>query len=160
MYRKKEGKMEDIKKEVGILLREYRNRQGYSLEDVITLLEKQYKIKMNQSTLTRYEKGEIGALNPVLLKGICKIIKLNYLEIFGKLDFVDKDISLDPRVASLNKRELNQYEVTLSQASSFFGDEKVSEEDKKKLLDAMTEMFFVGKAKNKEKYAKNKTDKK
>ena len=67
---------------------------------------------------------------------------------------------MDPRISSLNTRELNQYEVTLSQASSFFGDEKVSEEDKKKLLDAMTEMFFIGKAKNKEKYSKNKTKKK
>lgn len=152
--------MENIKKEVGILLREYRNKQGYSLEDVISLLEKQYKIKMNQSTLTRYEKGEIGALNPILLKGICKIIKLNYLEIFEKLDFIDKNILFDPRVANLNKRELNQYETALSQASSFFGDEKVSEEDKKKLLDAMSEMFFMAKAKNKEKYSKNKTDKK
>ena len=123
---------------------------------MITLLEKQYSIKMNQSTLTRYEKGEIGALNPVLLKGICKIVKLNYLEIFGKLDFVDKGISLDPRVANLNKRELNQYEATLSQASSFFGDEKVSEEDKKKMLDTLTELFFEAKHKNKEKYSKNK----
>lgn len=84
--------MDDIKKEVGILLRDKRNVQGYSLDDVINILEKKYKIKMNQSTLTRYEKGEIGSLNPILLKGICKTIGLDYLEIFKKLNFIDSDI--------------------------------------------------------------------
>ena len=62
----------------------------------------------------------------------------------------------DKRILSLNKRELSQYEKTMEEASLFFNDETVSEEDKQKMVMAINELFFESKQMNKEKYKKNK----
>lgn len=70
----------------------------------------------------------------------------------------EKCINIDSRIATLNKIGLPQYEKTINEASLFFNDGNISEEDKQKLLMAMNEMFFTSKQINKEKYAK-KTDK-
>ena len=142
---------------LGIVLKKLRERKN------ISIIELAEKAGVGKGTVGDIETGRSKSTIKTLEK-LSKALGLKEeerQELFSA--FMPNDIGkkiLDPRLVSLNKRELNQYEVTLSQASSFFGDEKVSEEDKKKLLDAMTEMFFIGKAKNKEKYAKNKTDKK
>ena len=76
----------------------------------------------------------------------------------NKLDsaFLGRNIeSADKRILSLNKRELSQYEKTMEEASLFFNDETVSEEDKQKMVMAINELFFESKQMNKEKYKKN-----
>lgn len=55
----------------------------------------------------------------------------------------------DPRAASLNKKDRNQLEDLLSESSLFFNDEKISDEDKKKFLDSLTEIYFANKHANK-----------
>ncbi|MEQ3306790.1 hypothetical protein AAA294_04780 [Fusobacterium varium] len=54
----------------------------------------------------------------------------------------------------MDKRGLNQYEKAMSEASMFFNDEKIEEEDKQKLMLALNEIFFRSKEINKEKYKK------
>lgn len=74
--------------------------------------------------------------------------------------FLGREINkeTDERILALNKRELSQYEKTMEEASLFFNDETVSDEDKQKMLLAMNELFFESKQMNKEKYKKNKKD--
>lgn len=64
--------------------------------------------------------------------------------------------NIDPRVLNLNKRELSQFEKTMEEASLFFNDETVSEEDKQKMVLAISKLFFESKEMNKDKYKKNK----
>lgn len=72
----------------------------------------------------------------------------------------EKYAQIDERVLGLDKRSFNQYEKTMNEASLFFQDENVSEEDKQKLMMAINEMFFKSKEINKKKYAHKKKDEK
>ncbi|WP_270851469.1 helix-turn-helix domain-containing protein [Fusobacterium varium] len=92
------------------------------------------------------------------LKDIPKDIaeKLEKLEVENK-NLKEKILNIDPRIGELDKRGLNQYEKTMNEASMFFNDEGIDEEDKQKLLLALNEVFFRSKEINKKKYAhKNK----
>lgn len=57
----------------------------------------------------------------------------------------------DPRVRELNKKELSQYEKTMTEAGLFFNDDTISDEDKEKMFRAMTDLFFEAKKINREK---------
>lgn len=92
------------------------------------------------------------------LKDIPKDIaeKLEKLEVENK-NLKEKILNIDPRIGELDKRGLNQYEKAMNEASMFFNDEGIDEEDKQKLLLALNEVFFRSKEINKKKYAhKNK----
>lgn len=151
----------------GEILKQKREMLGITAEKLgeLTKVTQAY-VTMTENNATKPSKAYLTNVKKILHITDLEQHEIEEYEEFRRLpEKVQKkllllDKKMDPRISSLNTRELNQYEVTLSQASSFFGDEKVSEEDKKKLLDAMTEMFFIGKAKNKEKYSKNKTKKK
>lgn len=156
------------KNEFGLFLKEYMEKHEYKLEAFAD------KVGYSFSLIGHYINGRRSPsykfVNAFFTKfRLSEEEKIKVLNILKKdklpeeiqaLERKIENYSDDERVQNLTAKELNQYEAALSQASSFFGDERVSEEDKKKLLDAMTEMFFIGKAKNKEKYAKNKADKK
>lgn len=75
---------------------------------------------------------------------------------FELQEFIPKQVTpvADSRVDALDKRSLSQYEKTMEEATLFFNDENITEEDKQKLLLAMNEMFFISKQINKEKYSK------
>lgn len=151
----------------GEILKQKREMLGITAEKLgeLTKVTQAY-VTMTENNTTKPSKAYLTNVKKILHITDLEQHEIEEYEEFRRLPekiqkkLISLDKKMDPRISSLNTRELNQYEVTLSQASSFFGDEKVSEEDKKKLLDAMTEMFFIGKAKNKEKYSKNKTKKK
>lgn len=88
------------------------------------------------------------------LKDIPKDVaeKLEKLEKENK-NLREKILKIDPRVEELDKRGLNQYEKAMNEASMFFNDEGIDEEDKQKLLLALNEVFFRSKEINKKKYA-------
>lgn len=88
------------------------------------------------------------------LKDIPKDIaeKLEKLEVENK-NLKEKILNIDPRIGELDKRGLNQYEKAMNEASMFFNDEGIDEEDKQKLLLALNEVFFRSKEINKKKYA-------
>lgn len=68
----------------------------------------------------------------------------------------EKYSQIDERVLDLDNKSFSQYEKTMNEASLFFQDETVSDEDKQKMLVAINELFFESKQMNKEKYKKNK----
>lgn len=153
-----------LKNEFGQFLKEYMDTRGYKLEAFAD------KVGYSFGLIGHYVNGRRSPsykfINAFFRKfRLSEAEKIKVLEILKKdklpeeIQQLEKKIdnfSDDKRLQNLNSKELNQYETTLSQASSFFGDEKVNEEDKKKLLDTMTELFFLAKQKNKEKYNKNK----
>lgn len=57
----------------------------------------------------------------------------------------------DPRVLNLKKRERLQYDDFMNEAILYFQDEKVSDEDKQKLINSLQEAFFKIKFANKRK---------
>lgn len=151
----------------GEILKQKREMLGITAEKLgeLTKVTQAY-VTMTENNATKPSKAYLTNVKKILHITDLEQHEIEEYEEFRRLPekiqkkLISLDKKMDPRISTLNTRELNQYEATLSQASSFFGDERVSEEDKKKLLDAMTEMFFIGKAKNKQKYAKNKTNKK
>ncbi|EFS20643.1 hypothetical protein FSBG_00140 [Fusobacterium gonidiaformans 3-1-5R] len=151
----------------GEILKQKREMLGITAEKLgeLTKVTQAY-VTMTENNATKPSKAYLTNVKKILHITDLEQHEIEEYEEFRRLPekiqkkLISLDKKMDSRISTLNTRELNQYEATLSQASSFFGDEKVSEEDKKKLLDAMTEMFFIGKAKNKQKYAKNKTNKK
>lgn len=70
----------------------------------------------------------------------------------------EKYAQIDERVFGLDKKSFSQYEKTMNEASLFFQDENISDEDKQKMVMAISELFFESKQMNKEKYKKNKKD--
>lgn len=142
-------KENNLNEKIGKVLREKRKESNYSLEDLQYLLKEEAGITLDISSISRYESGTVKNMNPIYIKSICKIIGLDYLEIYKELKFIDnKD---DPRISELNKREKGQYKNLLEQNALFFNDESVSEEDKKKMVDALTEAFYAIKKSNKRK---------
>lgn len=59
--------------------------------------------------------------------------------------------NIDPRVLNLKKRERLQYDDFMNEAILYFQDEKVSDEDKQKLINSLQEAFFEIKFANKRK---------
>lgn len=140
---------------LGIILKKFRESRE------LTIIELAEKAGIGKGTVGDIETGKSNGSIKTLEK-ISQALKLNPIErekLFTA--FMPSDIRRklsDSRIVYLNKKELSQYEKTINEASLFFNDENISEEDKQKLLMAMNEMFFTSKKINKEKYAK-KTDK-
>ena len=138
-----------MNKKIGNLIREKRKENNYSLEDIQLMLKKDFDIELDASNISRYESGTVKNMNPKFLRALCKVNNIDYIKIFQELGYLDNKI--DPRIAKLNKREKNQYENFMSDATLFFNDEKISEEDKQKLFDSLQEVFFRAKFLNKRK---------
>lgn len=151
------------------ILKNYRKNQGLTVakfaemlgisQVFLTHLEHD-KRKISESLFERLEgflsKEELDSLKETekmkdLPEDIIK--KIVSLEKENK-DLKEKFSQIDPRVEKLNKREFNQYEKAMNEASLFFNDETTSEEDKQKLMLAISEMFFMSKEINRKKYAR------
>ena len=92
-----------------------------------------------------------------------KNVPEDVLEKMEKLEKENKNLKekysqIDERVLTLDKKSFSQYEKTMNEASLFFQDENISDEDKQKMVMAISELFFESKQINKEKYKKNKKD--
>lgn len=156
----------------GEILVKYRKRQGMTVAKFAELLGvsqvflthlEHDKRKISENLFERLAEflstEEIKNLREAeKLKDIPKDVaeKLEKLEVENK-NLKEKILKIDPRVEELDKRGLNQYEKAMNEASMFFNDEGIDEEDKEKLLLALNEVFFRSKEINKKKYApKNK----
>lgn len=156
----------------GEILVKYRKKQGMTVAKFAELLGvsqvflthlEHDKRKISENLFERLAEflstEEIKDLREAeKLKDIPKDVaeKLEKLEVENK-NLKEKILKIDPRVEELDKRGLNQYEKAMSEASMFFNDEEIDEEDKEKLLLALNEVFFRSKEINKKKYAhKNK----
>ena len=142
--------------ELALLLKKYRESRNLSIKQLSELAG------VGNGTIGEIERGK-NKSRPATLEKLSKALRLTPEErerLFSCL--VPKDIgkkiidASDPRVLELNKREMSQYEKTMEEASLFFNDETVSEEDKQKMVLAISKLFFESKEMNKDKYRKNK----
>ena len=142
--------------ELALLLKKYRESRNLSIKQLSQLAG------VGNGTIGEIERGK-NKSRPATLEKLSKALKLTSEErerLFSCL--VPKDIGKKiieasaPRVLELNKRELSQFEKTMEEASLFFNDETVSEEDKQKMVLAISKLFFESKEMNKDKYKKNK----
>ena len=140
--------------ELALLLKKYRESRNLSIKQLSELAG------VGNGTIGEIERGK-NKSRPATLEKLSKALRLTPEErerLFSCL--VPKDIgkkiidASDPRVLELNKREMSQYEKTMEEASLFFNDETVSEEDKQKMVLAISKLFFESKEMNKDKYRK------
>ena len=122
----------------------------------LTIMQLAEKASLGNGTIGDIESGRSKGSRKSLNK-IAEALDLT-IEERNRLDnaFMGRDITSmsDSRVENLSKRDKSQYDRTIDEASLFFNDENVSEEDKQKLLMAMDELFVMNKQMNKEKYSK------
>ena len=137
--------------EVGNLFKSARKKENYSLEDVQYLLKKECNIELDVSNISRYEKGTVKNMNPKYIRALCKIYKIDFIKIFKELDFLDENDFKDKKIDALTKQEKNHYSNFMEEATLYFTDTKISEDDKKKVLDSLTEIYFEAKQMNKRK---------
>ena len=136
---------------LAIVLKQLRESKNMTLEELAK------KSGVGRGTIGDIETGKNKSTVKTLGK-LAAALELNKEE-KNKLDsaFLGRKVAeVDPRVLELNKRELSQFEKTMEEASLFFNDETVSEEDKQKMVLAISKLFFESKEMNKEKYKKNK----
>ncbi|MGL5209003.1 helix-turn-helix domain-containing protein [Cetobacterium sp.] len=141
----------DKNKEVGNLFKLARKKENYSLEDVQYLLKNECNIELDVSNISRYEKGTVKNMNPKYIRALCKIYKIDFIKIFKELDFLDENDFKDKKIDVLTKQEKNHYSNFMEEATLYFTDTKISEDDKKKVLDSLTEIYFEAKQMNKRK---------
>lgn len=136
---------------LSIVLKQLRESRNMTLEELAK------KSGVGRGTIGDIETGKNKSTVKTLGK-LATALKLTNEE-KNKLDsaFLGRNITeIDSRILELNKRELSQYEKTMEEASLFFNDETVSEEDKQKMVLAISKLFFESKEMNKDKYKKNK----
>lgn len=136
---------------LSIVLKQLRESKNMTLEELSK------KSGVGRGTIGDIETGKNKSTVKTLGK-LAAALELNKEE-KNKLDsaFLGRKVAeVDPRVLSLNKREMSQFEKTMEEASLFFNDETVSEEDKQKMVLAISQLFFESKEMNKDKYKKNK----
>ncbi|MCF2625280.1 helix-turn-helix transcriptional regulator [Fusobacterium perfoetens] len=136
---------------LSIVLKQLRESRNMTLEELAK------KSGVGRGTIGDIETGKNKSTVKTLGK-LATALKLTNEE-KNKLDsaFLGRNITeIDSRILELNKRELSQYEKTMEEASLFFNDETVSEEDKQKMVLAISKLFFESKEMNKDKYRKNK----
>lgn len=141
----------DKNKEIGNLFKLARKKENYSLEDVQYLLKNECAIELDVSNISRYEKGTVKNMNPKYIRALCKIYKIDFIKIFKELDFLDENDFKEKKIDELTKQEKNHYSNFMKEATLYFTDTKISEEDKKKVLDSLTEIYFEAKQMNKRK---------
>lgn len=141
----------DKNKEVGNLFKSARKKENYSLEDVQCLLKNECNIELDVSNISRYEKGTVKNMNPKCIRALCKIYKIDFIKIFKKLDFLDENDFKDKKIDALTKQEKKHYSNFMEEGTLYFTDTKISEEDKKKVLDSLTEIYSEVKQMNKRK---------
>lgn len=102
-------------------------------------------VLINKSTISQYLSGKYEP-------------KRNRIDLFAKILNVDSvwltgyDVPMErsnSNIEALSKKERLQYEDFMSEATLFFNDETIAQEDKEKLIASLQEVFFTAKLLNK-----------
>ena len=131
---KKNTELSDIEIERAKKLKEAREKQGLSLQQVSDKLKK-YSTSVSAATLQRYESGEISRIPIKRITALSKIYNTTPEYLLG---FKDKD-------SSISRDNLTKHNI------AFFKDKDISDEDKKKMIDLMQEFYYKQKYENEDK---------
>ena len=101
--------LEDINKKIGLILKEKRKENGYSLENINMILKEKYKISLDDSNISRYENGTVKNMNPKFLRALCEINNIDYIPLFKELEFLNNETE-DLRILNLKNTEKNEYD--------------------------------------------------
>jgi phage repressor protein C with HTH and peptisase S24 domain len=91
-------------------LKTQRKEKGYSLEAVQETLRVEYNLVIDKSNISRYENGKVKTMDARILKALCKIYGLDYIEIFKEIDFIDRN--------SVYKEAIKLIEIPLYSSAS------------------------------------------
>ncbi|MGL5937048.1 MAG: helix-turn-helix domain-containing protein [Cetobacterium sp.] len=112
------------------------------------------QIGISQVFLTKIE-NEQKKISEKVLESLKKIMpQYLYQGIIEYENFINTPESVQKELIELRKLskvEINHYGSFMDQATMYFTDSKISEDDKKKVLDALTEVYFEAKQMNKRK---------
>ncbi|HEY8420414.1 MAG TPA: helix-turn-helix transcriptional regulator [Thermoclostridium sp.] len=107
--------------------------------------------------------------SPEVLKLISKAYDIDYHRLMKAAGYLDEEENEDSdsvlipeeytQKYKVTGRDLKQYEEFIRQASIFFMDDRIADEDKEKLFRDITELFWKSKDINKKKYGRKKKDK-
>ncbi|MBC2855453.1 transcriptional regulator, XRE family protein [Cetobacterium sp. 2A] len=84
---------EEVALKIGNIIKRRREELGYSTNFI------EIRTGINKADLSRIENGKKKKINPIYLKELSKILKLNQIELFSTAGFIDRDY--------INTEELN-----------------------------------------------------
>ena len=119
--------------ELKVVLKKLRESRNLTIKQLAD------KSGVGNGTIGDIERGNNGARTSTLEK-LAAALELNKVE---KEELFSS--TLPENIQKLNKRERKQYDDFFNDATLYFKDEKISEDDKKKVLDTLTELFFEAK---------------
>jgi len=72
-------------------LKDKRKEKGYSLESVQETLKSDYDLIIDKSNISRYENGKVKTVDAKVIKALCKVYGIDYIEVFKDLGFIDRE---------------------------------------------------------------------
>lgn len=135
--------------ELSIILKRLREKKS------LTIVELSKISGVGQGTIGDIERGKIKKGSIKTLEKLSKGMNLTETErneLFSVM--VPKDIGakiITPEYKNLNSKGRMQLKDILEETTLLFNDETVAEEDKKKILEEITDAFYDAKQKNKRK---------
>lgn len=134
-------------KSLAVTVKKLREEKGFSQTELAK------KAGIGSGTLGDIERGT-NKSTPKTINKIALALSLNQAEkdeLFSA--FLGREVNkdTDTRVFELKKRERLQYDDFMNDAIQYFQDDKVSDDDKQKLINSLQEAFFEIKLANKRK---------
>ncbi|MCQ9626590.1 helix-turn-helix domain-containing protein [Cetobacterium somerae] len=136
-------------KKLGEFFKERREKLGYSTNYI------EIHTGINKADLSRIENGKKKKINPIYLKQLSKILKLDQIEVLNKVGYIDNEympggaLFEEKYNFKLQKNDILELEKLQNDITLYFKDKKIDLDSKKKLLEAMTEVFYEIKAEEK-----------
>lgn len=85
--------------EIGKFLKKRREEMGYSTNQMLL------KTGISKGDLSRIENGKKKKINPIYLKELCRVLKLNVIDVFKMVDFLDDKVLQETKLFKGKKQE-------------------------------------------------------
>ena len=112
-------------------LKKRRQELGLTLREVAT------QVGVGESTVRKWETGLIENMKSDKIELLAKALKMDPLEIIGI------EINEKSPLSQLTKKEKLDYDKFMKDATYYFNDESISDEDKEKLFKSLQEVYFT-----------------
>ncbi len=135
-------------------LKKVRKSKGLTLDTLAEIYNQKYDAGLNKGTLSKYENNKQEPMISVV-SNLATILDVSVDYLLCK-DSENNNNQINPLTnKKMTSKEKKQYNDYLEEASLFFNDENVSEEDKEFFMLSLNKIFWEAKKINKEKYAKS-----